>query len=285
LAITQAIVSGILMGFIYALMAAGLSLIYGVMGLINFSHGSLLMVSMYSAYWINVYFRLDPLVALPFVTVLMFLLGMGLYKLTIRRMLGAPFLMQAVLTFGISVFFVNMALFKWTANFRTIPQTILTGRMELMGIFMGTPQLVSSLACLLAFGLLFYVVYRTPMGRVIRAVSEDRQAASLMGIDTERIFTLGWGMGLAAVGVAGTMVATFFPVFPDVGTRFVLYCFVAVTMGGFGSLTGALLGGVLVGVIENLSGVFILPAFKAAVVYLVFVLVLLVRPQGFFGVY
>jgi branched-chain amino acid transport system permease protein len=281
----QAIVSGVLMGFIYALVAAGLSFIYGVMGLINFAHGALLMLSMYSAFWINTYSGLKPLAAVPLTASLMFLVGMGLYRGLIRRILDAPFLMQAVLTFGVSVFLVNLALFMWRADFRTVYDTGLSGRVELLGAYIGMPQLVSSLVCLLAFGALYYLVNRTSLGRIIQAVSEDKQAAKLMGINTDKVFTLGWGIGLAVVGVAGTMVASFFPIFPDVGTRFVLFSFVAVTIGGFGSLTGALLGGIAIGLIENLAGVYILPAFKAAVVYLVFVIVLLVRPQGFFGTY
>lgn len=276
-----ALMNGLLMGFMYALIAAGLSLIYGVMGLINFSHGALVMLAMYVTYWLHELLHLDPLISIVPVAALFFFVGMGLYRSTVRRMLDSPFLMQAVISFGIATFMVNLSLVLWKADFRTIP--VSDRRLEVFGTFMGMRQIAGALACLGAFTALSYIVYCTSIGRKIRAVSEDRHAALLMGIDTDAIFSFGWGIGVAAVGVAGAMAAMLYPIFPDVGTRFALYCFAAVTLGGFGSLPGAFVGGLLLGLVESLSGVYIFPALKSAAAYLMFVIVLLVRPQGLFG--
>jgi len=285
LTVIQVALTGLLTGFAYALIAAGLNFIYGIMGLINFSHGASLMLSMYFAYWAWALFGIDPIFMIPINALLLAVIGVGIYKGGARRVINSSFLSQAVLTFGIASLFVSGAQFLWETNFRLVDAQILEGGITVGPFEFGLPHLGASVVCALAFGILYWFINKTEMGRVIQAVSEDRQAAALMGIDTERVFTLGWAIGLACVGVAGAVVTTFFPVFPTVGDRFVLYSFVAVVLGGFGSVSGAFIGGLVVGIIENVAGVFVLPAMKMAIVYALFFITLLVRPMGLFGRY
>lgn len=276
------IANGVLAGFMYALLAAGLSLIYGVMRRVNFCHGALTMLAMYCAYWANVKLGLDPLISVVPIGVVFFLIGAVLYRSTVKPVLDASFAIQCFISFGTATLIVNSVLVLWTADFRRVEAADV--RLEVLGASIGSRQLLAALVCLAAFVLLSLLVHRTRAGMRLRAVSEDKNAAVLMGINVEWIYSLGWGIGIATVGVAGTMASMLYPIYPDIGSRFVLYSFVAVTLGGFGSLLGALLGGLLVGLIEAFGGVYVLPAMKSGIVCLVFIIMLLVRPHGLFGI-
>jgi branched-chain amino acid transport system permease protein len=157
------------------------------------------------------------------------------------------------------------------------------GPVKILGISVGLPQVVASGACLVAFGLLYWFITKTETGMALEATAEDRQAAALMGINTERMFALGWGIGSACVGVAGAFLASFFYIFPQVGSLFALIAYVIVALGGFGSIPGSLVAGLIIGVVEVLGGLFIAPAFKYVAVYLIYLLIVLVRPQGLLG--
>jgi branched-chain amino acid transport system permease protein len=272
------------MGFVYALIAAGLSLIFGLMEIVNFAHGEFLMLSMYTAFWLWALFALDPLASLPVCTVVLATTGWLAYRGIISRILSAPMLAQIFATFGISVFLRASAQFLWTPDFRLVQDPLLGGRrIALAGIFIGLPQLAASLACLAAFGLLYWFITRTETGAALQATAQDRQAAALMGIDTERMFGLGWAVGAACVGVAGALLANFYYVFPEVGFVFALLAYVTVALGGFGNVASALAAGVLVGVVEALGGLLIDPALKYVVVFGIYLAVVLWRPQGLFG--
>ena len=285
--LVQSIVSGILMGFVYALIAVGLSLIFGLMEIVNFAHGEFLMLAMFIAFWMAVLFGLDPMLSLPLCALLLFLLGVATYKGIIARILRAPMLVQIFATFGLGVFLRSLAQFLWSPDYRLVPDTArhLAGRLNLGGIFIGMPQVVASLAALIAFAALYWFVTKTEIGLAIRATSEDREAAALMGISPDRIFALGWGIGSMCVGIAGALLANFFYIFPEVGFLFGLIAYVAVALGGFGSIVGALAAGIVIGLVEGLSGLLIQPAFKYVAVFSVYLLVVLIRPQGFFGRY
>jgi len=278
----QALVSGLLMGCVYALVAAGLSLIFGLMDIVNFAHGELLMLAMFAAFWAWALGGLDPLVSLPAVVALLFAVGWLVYRGVIRRVLRAPMLIQIFATFGLAVFLRSAAQFLWTPDFRLVQRPWVQGRLSLLGIFVGTPQLAAAVAALGAFGLLHWFVTRTETGLALQATAQDRQAAALMGIDPDRMYALGWGLGAACVGVAGGLLANFFYVFPDVGTAFALLAYVTVALGGFGNVPATLAGGILVGVVEHLVGLWA-PAFKYAGVFGFYLAVVLWRPQGLFG--
>jgi branched-chain amino acid transport system permease protein len=281
--LVQGILNGMLMGCIYALIAAGLSLIFGLMEIVNFAHGEFLMVGMYTAFWMYALFALDPLLSVPVCGAALFALGWLTHKGIIRRILSAPMLAQIFATFGLGIFLRALAQFLWTPDFRQVSNPWIQGPVRLFGISVGLPQLISSLASLLAFGFLYWFITRTETGVALEATAQDRQAAALMGIDTESMFTLGWGIGSACVGVAGAFLAMFFYVFPYVGSLFALLAYVIVALGGFGSVPGSLAAGIIVGVIEVMGGLLVAPAFKYVAVFLLYLIVVLIRPQGLFG--
>jgi len=279
----QGIVSGLLMGFVYALIAAGLSLIFGLMEIVNFAHGEFLMLAMFSTYWAWALWRLDPAVSLPLTAAALFLLGFATYHGLIRWVLGAPMLAQIFATFGLAIFLRSAAQAIWGVDFHLVKDPLVQGRISLGGLFIGLPQLVASVGALLAFVFLNWFISRTETGLALQATAQDRQAASLMGINTERMFALGWGIGAACVGVAGALLTIFFYVFPDVGATFALLAYVTVALGGFGNVPGTLVAGVVVGLIEVLGGLLIAPALKYVAVFVLYLLVVLWRPQGLFG--
>jgi branched-chain amino acid transport system permease protein len=283
-ALPQALVSGLLTGLVFALIAAGLSLIFGVMEIVNFAHGELLMLSMYLSYFLHTAFGWDPLAALPVNAAALFALGVIVYFALIRRVLRAPMLAQIFATFGLGVFLQAGAQFLWKPDFRTLGDTLVSGkRLSLLGVFVSGPQLVAGLGAIATTGALWWLLNRTAAGRALRATAEDRHAAALMGIDPDRMFALAWGLGAACVGVAGALLSTFYYVFPQVGAQFALIAFVAVALGGFGSVAGAFAGGILIGLVESLAGVFVAPAVKNLFVFGIYLAVVLVRPRGLFG--
>ena len=279
----QGVISGLLMGFVYALIAAGLSLIFGLMEIVNFAHGEFLMLAMFGSFWAWSLWRLDPLVSLPLTAALLFLLGIATYHGLIRWVLGAPMLAQVFATFGLAIFLRAAAQALWGVDFHLVKDPLVQGRVSLGGLFIGLPQLVASVGALCAFGFLNWFISRTETGLALQATAQDRQAASLMGIDTQRMFALGWGVGAACVGVAGALLTIFFYVFPDVGATFALLAYVTVALGGFGNVLGTLVPGVVVGLVEVLGGLLIAPALKYVAVFVIYLAVVLWRPQGLFG--
>jgi branched-chain amino acid transport system permease protein len=281
--ILQAIVSGLLMGLIYALVAVGLSLIFGLMEIVNFAHGEFLMLAMFASFWLWALAGLDPLLSMPLVAALLAGLGLATHYGIVRRVLDAPMLAQVCATFGLAVALRAGAQYLWTPDFRIIQNPWIAGRVQIGPIFIGQPQLVAGFVCLAAFVLLWLFVTRTETGLALQATSQDRQAAAIVGIPTDRMSALGWAIGLACVAVAGSMLSTFFYVFPDVGVNFALLAFVAVALGGFGSILGSLVAGVLIGLVESLGGLLVSPSYKNVIVYALYLAVVLVRPMGLFG--
>ncbi len=281
--ILQAVVSGLLMGLIYALVAVGLSLIFGLMEIVNFAHGEFLMLAMFASFWLWALAGLDPLLSLPLVAALLAGAGLLTHYGVIRQILNAPMLAQVCATFGLAVALRAGAQYLWTPDFRVVADPWIAGRVQLGPIFIGQPQLVAGAVCLAAFVALWLFVTRTETGLALQATSQDRQAAAVVGIPTDRMSALGWAIGLACVAVAGSMLSTFFYIFPDVGVNFALLAFVAVALGGFGSILGSLVAGVLIGLIESLGGLLISPSYKTVIVFALYLAVVLVRPTGLFG--
>lgn len=280
--IIQTIISGIMMGFVYALVSIGLNLIYGVMDVVNFAHGSFLMMGMYTTYWINKYTGLDPVLSAPVAAVAVGILGGLSYKLIVKRVMDAPALAQIFATFGIMIFLEALAHFLWSPDYRMVEKTAFGDVVTLFGIRVASAKLVVALGAILATAALFWFYNRTKTGIALQATAISKQAAKLMGIDTDRMFLISWILGGATVGVAGALIAAFYTVFPTVGTTFILIAFAVVVLGGFGSITGALYAGLIIGVIESVSGIF-LPSFKYAIVYAIFIGVIVFRPRGLLG--
>jgi branched-chain amino acid transport system permease protein len=192
-------------------------------------------------------------------------------------------LVQIFATFGLAVFLRSSAQALWGVDFHLVKEPLVAGRLEVGGIFVGTPQLAASVGALGAFAALYWFITRTETGLALQATAQDRQAAGLMGIDTQRMFALGWGIGAGCVGVAGALLASFFYVFPEVGATFALLAYVAVALGGFGNVPATLLGGVVVGVVEVMGGLLISPTLKNVIVFALYLAVVLWRPQGLLG--
>lgn len=290
----QSIVSGLLIGFVYSLIAAGLSLIFGIVELVNFAHGEFLMLAMFASFWMHDSLHLDPLVSLPITAALLALVGLIVHKALIRHVLGGPMLAQIFATFGLGLFLRSSAQYLWSADVRSIREPFLSrlfsGRIVIGNIAIGVPQVAAALLACLAFGALHLVITQTKMGLALQAVAEDKATATLMGINSDAVFALAWALGAACVGIAGAALASFYYVYPEVGVTFALIAYVVVALGGFGSVQGAFLAGILVGLVEIVSPVFLravhvpsAEAYKYAIVFGVYLLVVLVRPQGLFG--
>ncbi len=278
--------SGLLVGLIYALVAAGLSLIFGLMDVVNFAHGELLMLAMYATFTMFQASGLDPLYQVPLIALMLFAVGVVIYRGLIVRALGVPFnrgMVQIFVTFGLAIFIRGAAQFVFGGDFRSVNGTLLGNRTaHLLGIYVPLPQLAASVVCLAAFGALL-AIGRTEFGKALEATREDRDAVALIGIDRNLIFGLGWGLGAATVGIAGAMLITFYYVSPDVGANFALIAYVTVALGGFGSVLGALLAGVIVGEVEALTALFFEPSLKQVGIFVLYLAVLMVRPRGLFG--
>jgi branched-chain amino acid transport system permease protein len=279
----QLLLSGLGMGFIFALIAIGLTLIYGVMNVVNFAHGEFLMLSMYASYWAYALLGADPLVSLPFVAGAMFLFGVGVYYALIRRTMKSSMHAQIFVTFGLMVFLQAAAQFFWGADYHAIQDSRLSGVLLVGGIALPVPQIASGVGALLATAGLYLLVFRTAVGRSLRAAAQDREAAQTVGIDVDRMNALAWGIGAACVGTAGSLLSTFYYVFPRVGSVFVLVAYVTVAMGGFGSIGGALVSGLLIGVLQVFSGFFLSSSLKFVPVFLLYLAIVLVRSRGLLG--
>jgi branched-chain amino acid transport system permease protein len=253
------------------------------MEIVNFAHGEMLMLAMFASFWTWALWGLDPLLSLPLTAGLLAALGWATYRGLVRFILDAPMLAQIFATFGLAVFLRSGAQALWGADFHLVKAPLVEGRLVAAGVFVGLPQLVASGGALLAFGLLYLFITRTETGLALQATAQDRQAASLMGIDTQRMFALGWAIGGACVGVAGGLLTTFFYVFPEVGAPFALLAYVAVALGGFGNVPATLAGGVVVGLVEVLGGLLLDPSLKLIGVFGLYLVVVLWRPQGLFG--
>ncbi|HEY0418233.1 MAG TPA: branched-chain amino acid ABC transporter permease [Acetobacteraceae bacterium] len=282
----QVLLNGLLMGLIYALVAAGLSLIFGLMDVVNFAHGEMLMLAMYAAFVFWEATGLDPYLLLPLVVALMFGLGVVTYRGLIARALSVRFnrgMVQIFVTFGLAIFIRGAAQFAFGGEFRSVTGHALANRSwNYGGVYLPLPQLAASLVCLLGFAVLL-LISRTEFGRALEATREDRDAVALIGIDRDRIFAFGWGLGVAAVGLAGVMLATFYYVGPNVGASFALIAYVTVALGGFGSMAGALAAGLLIGEVEALTAAVLEPSLKQVGVFAIYLAVLMFRPRGLLG--
>lgn len=253
------------------------------MDIVNFSHGEFLMLGMYSSFWLYAIYHLDPLYTLPLTAILLFGVGSLVYRVVIKKIIDAPMLAQIFTTFGLMILFRGLAQFLWKPDFRTVGDSVVSGTVSLSGIQIGLPQLTAGVGAILVTLGIYLFLTKTRTGAALEATAADKEAARLMGIDSQRMFTLAWGVGAACAGVAGGLLSTFFPIFPEIGANFILTAFVVVNLGGFGSVVGALLAGILVGVIEVMGGFFLGPQYKMGIVLCLFLAVLMFRPQGLMG--
>ncbi|MGD9802913.1 MAG: branched-chain amino acid ABC transporter permease [Hyphomicrobiaceae bacterium] len=279
----QVIVGGLLIGAVYALFASGLTLIWGMMNVINFAHGDFVMLAMYTAYVVWTVFGGGPLVSVPIAALVLATIGILSYFLLVRHIMRGPMIAQILGTFGLALLLRYSAFWYFGANFKTLPDDILGPPIVIGEIRIDAPRLLAGIVGLVVALLLHLLLTRTVVGSKMLAVSEDETAAQLMGIRPERMQALAWGLAAGSTGIAGALIATFFYTSPTVGEALVIVAFVTVSLGGFGSVPGALVAGLLIGVIEAVSAYWFGPVFKEVIVYSLFVLVLWTRPQGLMG--
>jgi len=280
----QVLLDGMLNGMLYALIAVGLCLIWGVMDVINFAHGEYLMIAMYVSYWLGFLANVDPLVSMIAGGIFIFILGAFTYWLIIRYTIGKPPLSALLATFGLAMLLKNLCLNQFSPNFRILSGTWMADKTFQLGfLIVPLPQLVTAILALVMIGLIYGMIRSTRFGWAVQATAMDKEAAELMGVNTERIYILIFGIGGATVGIAGGIMPTYLAVHPEVGTMFSLIAFVCVAMGGFGSIPGALIAALLIGIVEALSGYYIAPVFKYVAVFGLYLSLVFLRPKGIFG--
>jgi branched-chain amino acid transport system permease protein len=276
------VVSGVLTGSLYAMIGVGLTIVFGVMRIINLAHGEMVMLGMFGAYWGQALWGVDPFVSLLVLAPLMFAAGMVVYRFLLRKVIAGGELNTLLYTAGLSLLVANVALFLWTGDYRTIPYGGLPWRP--LGIAVPVALAIAFGLALAITAALWLFLGRTDVGRAIRATSQNAEAAILMGVDVGRVAMVTFGLGTALAGAAGVLLGPSLYLYPTVGEILIVKCFVIVVLGGLGSVPGAIAGGVLLGVVESLGAVYVSVAMKDAIGFVIFLLVLLYRPAGLFGV-
>ena len=278
-----AAINGLLIGGIYTLVASGLTLIYGVLHIITFAHGSMLMLAMFGVYYLLMKLGIDPYMSLIIMVPAMYLLGYLLYKLLIGRLAQGKDENILLITLGLSILIENLALMFFKGDTRTISVSYSDTMVELGPTLVSLPKIISfgaAMALCVALGLF---IQRTDTGKAIRAVAKERVGARLVGIDVERIFAISFGIGLATLGAAACLLMPIFYVSPTTGHVFVMVAFTVVVLGGMGSFLGAVIGGLIVGLTESFGGLFLGESLGQIGISLIFILILLFRPSGLFG--
>lgn len=281
--LTQSLVNGLLIGGIYALISVGLTLIFGVMRIINFAHGDLMMLAMYGTYWMFTLYGIDPYLSLIVTVPILFVIGSLIQKFLVNQVLEGADASQLFLTLGVMLVAQNVALLFWKADYRAIRTDYSVYAIRLGEVFVSVPRLTSFVVAIILTCLLYVFLARTRTGRAMRATAQDREVSSLMGVNVRQTYILAFGIGTACVGAAGTLLSTFYYISPTVGTAFTLMAFLAVVLGGMGSFTGAFFGGLVVGLAESIGAVYFATQYKELVTFSLFILVLLVRPSGLLG--
>ncbi len=279
----QIIISGLLLGGVYAIVGLGFSIISGVMKILNFSHGALIMLGAYSTYWIHNITGIDPLLTLPLTIIILFIFGFITQKILINKIVKAPTFMTLILTFGLEMVLVNAAMVLWTPNLRSIiaPYTGLSINFGSAKVSV-VRLIVFALAIIITIGLYFFM-NKTKYGKAINATRMDIDAALLNGIDISWVYAFTFGIGAALAGAAGSLMAIILPFSPTLGSLFSTKAFAICILGGFGSMAGPLLGGILMGIMETAGVAFLGPGYQDAIPFGVMLLFLIFKPKGLLG--
>ncbi|MEH0069957.1 branched-chain amino acid ABC transporter permease [Pannonibacter sp. Pt2-lr] len=281
--IIPSVLNGLTTGALYALVALGLTLIYGVLHIINFAHGALLMLALYGVFFLNVSLGVDPYVALAIVPPVMFALGYGLQRFVITRASHGRDENILLVTLGLSIVIENLALMLFKSDTRIIDTPYSFEVFEIFGAFIPQPKVYALIGALVTAALLWVMMARTDLGRAIRALAKEPKGARLVGINTGHVFAMSFGIGVACLGVAACLLLPSYYVSPTVGQGFVLIAFTIVVLGGMGSFAGALIGGLIIGVVEALGGLFLGESLGQLGIFVIFILVLVFRPAGLLG--
>ena len=281
--LSQAVVNGLLIGGVYALVSIGVTLIFGVVKIVNFAQGEFLMIGMYISFFLFSSFGIDPLLSLLISMPCLFAVGVLVQHFLIRRVLALGDMPQIFLTFALSLLLINLALLLFTANYRTVQTPYSELTVHIGPLYFAVAKLIAFAIAMLLSGLLWLFLHGTDLGKAMRAAAQNREVAMLMGINPDRVFCVAVGVALALAGAAGSLLMPFYPAYPLVGQIFVLMSFVAVVLGTLGNITGALIASLMMGIAESLGVQFVGADSGLIVVFVMLLLTLALRPNGLFG--
>lgn len=279
----QTLVSGLFLGGIYSLVAIGLTLIYGVMGIMNFAHGEFLMIGMYITFWSFTMLGVDPYLSFPIVTILMFIFGILLQRGIFSKVLKSIVMNQILLTMGLSSFLVGIAQFFWGAETRNIILDYSSKGLTIGGVVINYTRLIALVVSVVVSLLLYLFLAKTKLGKAVRACSQSRKAANLMGIDVDWIYMFIMGISAALTGIAGVLMAPSYPISPNIGANFSLTAYIVVVLGSMGNFLGAFIGGIIIGLAESFGGLLLGSELKQLISMAIFIIILLLKPEGLFG--
>ncbi len=279
----QTIINGLMIGGVYALIAVGLTIIFGVMKIVNFAQGEFLMVGMYVTWLLYKAIGGSPYLLIPPVIVIMFIFGLLLYKIVVKPVVGKGDTAYILLTVGLSIFLQNVVQLIWGANYFSIETTIKTEAIQMGDVSIQLPRLIAFIGAIILVGGLHLFLKKTDIGKAMRATAENSQVASLLGINPSRSFAIAFAIGVVMAGMAGVLLTPMFYVYPRVGQLFGLTAFVVVVLGGLGNITGALFGGLIIGLVEAFTASYVALDLAPVGTFVVFLLVLLLKPEGIFG--
>jgi len=279
----QAVINGLLVGGLYGAVSLGLTLVFGVMKLVNFAHGEFLMLAMYVTYWFVVYTGMNPILSLAVSIPLLFTIGYLFEAFMLSRTLGLGDLPQILLTVGLSIFLQNFAQLLWSSNYRVVPVSYPNISYLFLGIYFSLPYLIVFASSLVIAAILWLFLQKTSVGLAMQAAAQDIVAAKLMGINTRSVFAISFGLGIAITAAAGSLLAPTYEIFPTIGSTFILLMFLVVVIGGLGDVRGAYLGGLILGLVVTVSNLFVTADLGQVILFIFFVLVLILRPNGLLG--
>ena len=278
--VLQCVISGLLMGGIYALVSVGLTPIFGIVELVNFSHADYLMVAMYVAYGLFTFFGVDPYLSLPIVVLFMAAFGYAVYQLTLKRVLHKKHEIQIMATLSMMLVLQNLALMIFKADYRSVRTAYVSSVLHLGPITVTVPRLVAFIVSIAVCLAVYFFLTKTYTGTSMRAISQNNKAAQLMGIKLEKTYCFTFVLGITMTGIAACVLVPIYSVYPTVGSTLMLPAFVVVVIGGLSSIPGALIAGLLVGVVESLSAYFLGSSYQQLAYFVLFILVILLKPEG-----
>jgi branched-chain amino acid transport system permease protein len=281
--IPQVLVSGLLIGGVYALLAVGLTLIFGVLRVVNFAQGEFIMLAMFASFWLFTLFGIDPYLSIFIIAPMIFLLGLVAERIVINPILNAPHAMQIFATFALSLILQNIALVLWGPDFRSVNTSYSTQSLTFGILSLPITSLMAFVSAAVMGSLLIAFLNLTRDGRALRALVQNRYAASLMGINVVRLNRIAFGVGVACAAIAGCVLTPIYYTFPTAGVDLIIIGFVVVVLGGMGNIAGAMIGGLIIGIVQTFTGFFISVEMKDVVALIIFILILLIRPHGLLG--
>ena len=279
----QALLNGILLGGIYAAYSAGFSLIFGVMGVVNLFHGEMVMLGAFITYWVFTLFHVDPFLTIPFSILSLFIFGYLVQRFVINRVVEAPPMISYILTFGIHLIIAYTALWVWTADFRTVTTSYSGFNANIGGMIISYARLATFGLALIVVGGLYLLLYKSEVGRAIQATSQDKEMARLMGVKIHQIYAITFGIGAAITGISGSLISTYFIIYPQMGLSYTIIAFCVVVLGGMGYIPGALWGGLILGVVQSLTATYLNAGLSGSLTFILLFFMLILRPAGIVG--